>query len=77
MWFWMKVPHRWDGSGVRTLTMYFATVESATLWPSSASSEAILGAPQVTFSVDIRRISWMTSMLIGGRPGFERDFILQ
>ena len=34
-------------------------------------------APQVTFSSDMRRISRMMSMPIGGRPGFERDFLLQ
>ena len=69
----MNAPHLWDGSGVGTFTMYLATVESATLWPSSASSDAIFGAPHVVFSIDMRRIRWMSSMLIGGRPGLERD----
>ncbi len=77
MWLRRKVPRRCDGSGSRTFTIYFATVESATLCPSSASSEAIIGAPHVTLSMDMRRIRWISSMLIGGRPGLERDFLFQ
>ncbi len=57
--------------------MYLATVESATVWPRSASSDAILGAPHRTFYIDMRRIRWLTSMLIEGRPGFDLDFRFQ
>ena len=46
--------------------MYFATVDSATSCPSSASSDWILGAPQVAFSRDIFRMRWMSLKLIGG-----------
>ena len=34
-------------------------------------------APNVTFSRDNRLISRITSIAIGGRPGFERDFLPQ
>ena len=41
------------------------------------SSDAIFGAPRVTFSIDMRRIRWMNAMLIGGRPGLAFDFRFQ
>ena len=51
-------------------TMYLATVASATSWPNRSSSDRILGAPQVGFSRDMRRIRSRISRSMGGRPGF-------
>ena len=57
-----------DG-GLRDRTLYLATVASQTSWPKRASSDWILGTPQVGFSRDIWRISSRTSASILGRPG--------
>ena len=58
-----------DG-GLRFRTMYFSTVDFATVIPIFSSSPTILGDPQCGFAFDIRRISCRISGDTGGRPGF-------
>jgi hypothetical protein len=51
-WLLRKVFHVCEGGFFR-LGIYLATVESATLRPSSRNSEAMRGAPHVAFSLAI------------------------
>jgi hypothetical protein len=53
MWFLRNVFPFCDG-GLRALGRYFATVASATAWPSSRSSDTMRGAPQVGLSRAVR-----------------------
>ena len=57
----------WEG-GLRVRAMYLLTVDSSSSYPSLSSSPWILGAPHVTFSIDILRMSVRISRSIFGRP---------
>src|SRR5207248_241960 len=72
-WLCRKVRHPWEG-GQDRLTMYFATLDSATSKPSLSSSPWIRGAPHSGLSALIRRISARRSASTCGRPPRERDF---
>src|SRR6266567_4652001 len=72
-WLRRKVSHPWEG-GQDRLTMYFATLDSATSKPSLSSSPWIRGAPHSGLSTLIRRISARRSASTCGRPPRERDF---
>ena len=66
-WFFRNVRHVGD-EGLPDQSMYFLTVDSATSWPSKASSARILGAPQVRFSRDIFLIRLRISLSTFGLP---------
>ena len=72
-WLLRKVRHVCDG-GFLCRTLYFATVDSATSYPSKASSDLIRGTPHVWFSRDSRRMRSRTSRATPGLPCFLRDF---
>src|SRR6266516_4223561 len=75
-WLRRKVSHPWEG-GQDRLTMYFATLDSATSKPSLSSSPWMRGAPHSGLSTLIRRINARRSASICGRPRRERDFQCQ
>jgi hypothetical protein len=58
--------------------MDWAAADSATSWPSRASSSWMCGAPLSGFSFDILRIKWIRRKRMSGRPTFlDLDFLFQ
>jgi hypothetical protein len=66
--------HQLGNGGLPRRSMYLATVDSASSWPSKRNSACMRSAPHNGFSRAMRRIRRRTSAGMGGRPGRPHDF---